>query len=193
VTHRRPDLKSAPRIGAALSLRGTATQLIQELDTPEKCAQFYVEAQEPYGAVGEVMKHVRSLLMLGAKEGPIAVGDKFVMAEPSDYDYDLAVVKEIAPDCVKMVEAPTSDKMRRINEVAQGIYMLGISDQPIPPAAIEEILKLSQPLTYEAVDGNKLRAVLGRGDERAQKLIARRVKTPCAWKLVIKEGANASR
>ena len=183
-------------VSEALQLQGRATEIIRRIDTPEKAAEFYVNTQEAYGAASEIMRHVKSMLMLEARERPVETGGQFVVAEPSDYSYDIAAVKELAADCIKTVEVPTSDKMQAIHKYAGELLenvILGTMSQDDVAAHISSIVLLSQPETYEAVDGNKLRAVLGRGDERAAKLMARRVKTPTAWKLVIKEGANANR
>jgi len=183
----------------ALQLQGTATQLIRQLDTPEKCAQFWVEAQEPYEAVAEVMAHARSMLMLEVRDRTIQVGDSFVSAEPTQYSYAIAAVKELAPECVTLKEIPTSDKMQRVHELAGAFLEAALASVdvigPVSCAVLrgwaEALVKLSQPEIVEAVDANKLRGILGRGDARAQALIARGVKTPVSWKLVVKEGANA--
>src|SRR6266702_3797789 len=98
----------------SITIQGTAGQQIRQLDTAEKCAEFFVDHVEAYDAVNHVWRHVRELLMLEGRAGkPIdAGGGRLVLVEPSAYDVDLAVVKELAPECVKDVEVPQSDAMK---------------------------------------------------------------------------------
>lgn len=189
-------------MSTSIAIQGTAGEQIRQLDTPEKCASFYIEHERAYEAVNFVWRHVRELLMLEGRDGkPIDAGDgRLVLVEPSSYDVDLRVVKELAPECIKDVEQPQSESMSRIHELA-GELIEALTQIPlsytsaltVSQSTAEEILRLSQPQTIEQVDGRKLQSVLGRGDDRARQLIERRVKVANRWRLAVRapEGAKA--
>jgi hypothetical protein len=175
-------------MSASIAIQGTAGEQIRQLDTAEKCATYYVEHVEAYDAVNHVWRHVRDLLMLEGRAGkPIDAGaGRLVLVEPASYDVDLAVVKELAPECVKDVEQPQSESMKRIHELAGELLEEAMGVMHFNTSGIEEILRLSQPETVEQVDGRKLQSVLGRGDERARQLIDRKVKVANRWKLAVR-------
>ncbi len=183
----------------SIAIQGTAGEQIRQLDTPEKCAEFFVEHQEAYDAVNHVWRHVRELLMLEGRAGkPIDAGaGRLVLVEPASYDVDLAVVKELAPEAIKDVEQPQSEAIERIHQIAgealeQVIVWEGINVTELE-SRLRELVALSQPQMVEQVDGRKLQSVLGRGDERARQLIDRKVKVANRWRLAVKapEGAKA--
>ena len=56
-------------MSATIAISGTAGEQIRQLDTPEKCATYFVEHVEAYDAVNHVWRHVRELLMLEGRAG----------------------------------------------------------------------------------------------------------------------------
>lgn len=175
----------------ALVLNGTANELIHQLQTPEACAAFYLDHLDAFEAVTVVWRHVKENLLLAGRGGsPIAAGDgRLVLAEPAEYDVNLEVVRELAPDCIKTAEVDQSDVVKRIHDLAGQALEQVIVWEEIDVDALEvrlkEIVQLSQPQTVDKVDGRKLQAALGRGDARAAELIRRGAKVAVRWRLVV--------
>lgn len=182
----------------ALEIHGSVQDLVGQLQTPEACAQFYIEHESAYETVTVVWRHVREVIMLAGREGkPIDAGaGALVCVEPSGYDVDPGVVKELAPEAIKTVEQPQPEHIKRIHLVAGELLELLVAWEDVDADHMEqlarEIVLLTQPQKVETVDGRKLQGILGRGDQRAQQLIDRKVKIANKWRIAVRQPAGST-
>lgn len=171
-------------------LKTTVVDVISELQKPEAAAEFYVSTLPAYGAIMEIWKHVRSVLQTEGKSRQFKTSNgKVVSLEPSRYDYDLEAIKAIAPGVIVDEPVPQSEEMQQINRLAQEMFDQA-KDLPLGYQFVqdyaEEFMRLSQAKTIEKVDGRKLAGILGRGDQMAQDLVAKQVKVPVEYRIVVK-------
>jgi hypothetical protein len=182
----------------ALEVHGTVQDLVGQLQTPEACAAFYVEYEKAFELVGIVWKHAKDMIMLAGREGkPIDAGaGALVLVEPSGYDVNQDVVKELAPEAIKTVEQPQPEHIKRIHLVAGELLELLVAWEDVDADHMEqlarEIVLLTQPQKLEAVDGRKLQGILGRGDQRAQELIDRKVKVANKWRIAVRQPTGST-